>query len=198
MKRAALAAFVVTALLSVVGAPAASAHAELLTSTPADGTSLTAPPAEVDLTFSEDLLPETVSVSVVPEGASPAALGTVAVDGSTVTVPWPASITAGAVAVNFRVVSQDGHPVTGSVRFTIEPAADAAASASVSSPPAASAASAAPSDTASSEPTAGPTPATTSEPTSGSSVPPLAMVSLGLAIGIAVGFVFYLRRRRSP
>jgi methionine-rich copper-binding protein CopC len=197
VKRAALAAFVVTALLSVVGAPAARAHAELLTSTPADGTSLTAPPAEVDLTFSEDLLPETVSVSVVPEGASPAALGTVAVDGSTVTVPWPSTITSGAVAVNFRVVSQDGHPVTGSVRFTIEPAADAATSGSESSAPAASAASTAPVDTASSA-SSGPTPEPTSEPTSGSSIPPLAMVSLGLAIGIAVGFVLYLRRRRSP
>ena len=57
MKRAALAAFGATALLVVLGAvaPPALAHTELLTSDPADGSSLAEAPRTVELTFSEDL-----------------------------------------------------------------------------------------------------------------------------------------------
>ncbi len=185
MKRAALAAFGATALLVVLGAvaPPALAHTELLTSDPADGSSLAEAPRTVELTFSEDLMPGAVSVSVVPDGGSPAALDAVGVDGPSVTVPWPASVTAGDVAVNYRVVSQDGHPVSGSVHYTIVSSSAPSAPASGSAAPAAS--STAPQPTSDGD----------GESTTSPSIPPLAMISLGLAVGIAIGFAFYLRRR---
>ena len=33
--------------------------------------------------------------------------------------PWPAELADGAYTVNYRVVSDDGHPVTGSFAFTV-------------------------------------------------------------------------------
>lgn len=188
MKRAALAASVITALVAVVAlvAPPASAHAELITSTPVDGATLDVAPTEVDLTFSDDLMPETVAVSVLPDGGSPAALAPLTIDGGTVTVPWPVSVTSGPVVIAYRVVSADGHPVEGSISLTI---AGEATTAPTTAPGAST-------SVVASEP------ATTSTPTTpspdGSRIPPLAWVSLGLAVGIAIGFAFYLRRRRTP
>ncbi len=188
MKRAALVASVAAVLAVLLGAtaPSASAHAELITSSPADGAVLPAAPEAVDLTFSEDLLPDTVAVSIVPDGGSPASLGDIAVDGSTVTVAWPAALTSGGVTIGYRVVSEDGHPVDGSVHVTIGTASAAASPAGTADPAADPAA----------EPAASTAPPTATEDSSGGSgIPPLAWVSLGLAAGIAIGFAFYLRRR---
>lgn len=114
----------VTAVLAIAGAllavSPASAHAELLSSDPADGAVLDAPPPAVTLTFSEALMAPTVAVAVSDADRNVLDLQTPAVDGSVVTVPWPAAASAGAFTVAYRVVSQDGHPIEGAVRLTIE------------------------------------------------------------------------------
>ena len=102
------------------------------------------------------------------------------VDGAYVTTPWPGGLTGPDYTVNYRVVSQDGHPVSGSVSFT--------AGAAAASP--------------------APVPSTvgsvtvpvTTEPASEASALPvggLAAIAGGLAIGIAIGFLLMLRRRRN-
>lgn len=118
------------AFLATTGS--ASAHADLTSSDPSDGAVLTAPPSSVTLTFNEPLLEETVDVAI--EGSEGLiATDAAQADGPTVLIPWPAAATQGEFSVNYRVVSADGHPVEGSVRFSIEASqTDAAASAAPS------------------------------------------------------------------
>lgn len=121
-------------LIGGVAAMPAGAHAELTSTTPSDGASLTAAPAAVTLTFGEPLVPETVNIAISNEmgqlqGIAPTT------DGDTVTVPWPAEVGDGDYTVAYRVVSEDGHPVEGSFAFTVaggasDPAAEASTVAS--------------------------------------------------------------------
>ena len=185
MKRAALG--LVAALLVLVAwiAPPALAHVELLTSTPEDGAVLSALPAEVSLIFNEDLLPEAVNLSVNDSVGTVVRIAGPTVDGQEVTFPWPgwpASDSGDQWTVNYRVVSQDGHPVTGSITFTAPPP-------TVPTPPA----------TAATAVPASPAPVSTdaAAPTESSSSPwgPVIAIVIGLAIGIGIG-TYYVRRAR--
>ncbi len=181
MKRATLGSVLMAILLLLIAhAPAANAHTELLLSDPADGVRLDTVPAEVLMTFSEDLLPETVNVSVADGNGMVIRVLDLVVDGAYVTVSWPAGLTGPDYTVNYRVVSQDGHPVSGSIAFTAGPPA-------VSPAPVPS-------------PVGSVTPPVTTEPDSETSSLPvggLAAIAGGLAVGIAIGFLFMLRRRGS-
>lgn len=187
MKRAAL-VLVVGLIAFLTAAVPAHAHADLLLSTPDDGAVLTAAPTEVVLTFSEELLPDTVVVSVGDETGMVVRVLSLEVVDSDVIVTWPPGMTGSEYDVNYRVVSQDGHPVEGTVSFTVEsdsPTADASAtSAPSTSPPASDAA----------VTTVGEASGSTPE---GSGLPAIAAISAGLGVGIAVGFVFWILRRRS-
>ena len=181
MKRATLGSVLMAILLLLIAhAPAANAHTELLLSDPADGARLDTVPAEVLMTFSEDLLPETVNVSVADGNGMVIRVLDLVVDGAYVTVSWPAGLTGPDYTVNYRVVSQDGHPVSGSIAFTAGPPA-------VSPAPVPS-------------PVGSVTPPVTTEPDSETSSLPvggLAAIAGGLSVGIAIGFLFMLRRRGS-
>jgi methionine-rich copper-binding protein CopC len=111
-------ATIIIALLVIVGlvAPAVLAHAQLLSSSPADGASLPTTD-EVSLTFNEDIDP--AFVEIVAEGADGDVTdGDPVVAGRVVTQPIsPAA--SGPHTVTYRVVSRDGHPVSGSVSFTL-------------------------------------------------------------------------------
>jgi len=114
------AAAVLAALaLGVLGAPAASAHDSLVSSTPADGASLPAPPTSVDLVLSEPAQALGTQVSVTgPDGQEHAA-GAVQLVDATVTQPLDGDLPAGDYAVVWRVTSSDGHPISGELGFTV-------------------------------------------------------------------------------
>ncbi len=190
MKRAALGSFLLLAAVTLLVplAPAAAAHTELILSTPADGEALAAAPTAVLLTFSEELIAETVNVSVTDSQGQLVASGPPQVDASEVTLPWPAGLAGGSYCVNYRVVSQDGHPVSGLITFTYPP---------VAVPPSTSAAS----STVPTSPSPAPTPAATSdataEPTTASDTPvrSIVLIVAGLAAGIVIGILVATRRR---
>ncbi len=118
MKRATLGLLMALSfLLPVSLATPAAAHTELVESTPQDGQQLDAPPTEIVLRFSEELLADTVTVTLTD---SSGALFRVApmLDETTLTAPWPDGLAGDAYTINYRVVSLDGHPVTGSVAFS--------------------------------------------------------------------------------
>ena len=175
------------AALSLVGAPTASAHTELLWSTPDDGSVLSSVPTEVVLTFVDELLEASVKVAITDESGTVVAKDVAQADGADVTVSWPADLPPGTYSVNYRVVSADGHPVSGSVSFSYT---GAAASPSASASPAAATATAVP--TASPSPTPTPTAAVATQ--AGLPVLPIA---LGLLAILASGIVltFAVRRR---
>lgn len=127
-----------TALLLAVAGPAA-AHTELISSDPSDGAVLTAAPAAVSFTFSEALLPDTTTISVNDADGTVIASTPVEPDGATVSAPWPADASAGTFQVAYRVVAQDGHPLTGTITITIEAAASSPGAPAASPSPAATA-----------------------------------------------------------
>jgi len=115
------------AILSVAQAPYASAHAFLLRSTPIDGSTLDSAPASMTLTFDEDILLLSGSVtlraadgSVLLRTGPPA--GTSAVGskaGPELVVGLPA-LGKGAYSATWSVRSADDlHPTTGTVSFAI-------------------------------------------------------------------------------
>lgn len=188
MKRATLGCVAALLALTTLLAPPALAHTDLLSSTPENGAVLSELPAEVDLIFSEDLLPETVNVSVSDAAGTAVRIAAPTVNGPEVTFPWPGwppGATGDQWSVNYRVVSQDGHPVSGSITFTAPPppAPSALATAAPASAPA---------------PAPAPVPAVpAAEPAAGSSLlGPIIAIAVGLAVGVGLGVAFVRRSRR--
>lgn len=108
-----------TSLLFVLGGTSAVyGHASLTSSNPEDGSQLSAPPSFVELTFNEELLPDTVEIAVTTEAAGLIAGTEFATVGPTVQVTWPQNLPDDTYKVAYRVVSNDGHPITGAITFS--------------------------------------------------------------------------------
>lgn len=127
--------------LSIASITPASAHAGLVSSDPTNGALLTTQPSEVKLAFSEDLLETMVNVSVIDGNDAVISTSIAEATGPTVIVGWPSDAADGIYRLAYRVVSADGHPVTGEIAFTIDAAAtpadiDAAAQRAAESEPA--------------------------------------------------------------
>lgn len=106
----------------------ASAHDQLISSSPAEGEVLATAPAEVVLRFSGDLIVLDTSmtgavVMVVDESGRDWVSGEIDVQGSTITAPLEAGMPVAGYQVRWQVVSEDGHPISGSTPFTIGDAA---------------------------------------------------------------------------
>jgi copper transport protein len=115
-------AAVVAILIGVLalGTGIASAHATVQSSTPSDGASLPAAPKEVSVTFSEDVSAVSGGLSVlnrdgkrVDDGTSHVSNGRTLVTGITDTLPD------GTYVATYRVLSADGHPVSGAFIFGV-------------------------------------------------------------------------------
>lgn len=134
MRTARAALLVVTAALALLaGAGLAAAHDALVGSDPSDGASLATAPAQVRLTFTE--APQAAVATVTGPGGSRWEARPAEVLGSEVTVPLRPLGPAGVYTVGYRVVSSDGHPLTGTVRFILtQPGAGQAARAGQSAP----------------------------------------------------------------
>jgi copper resistance protein C len=118
---AALAALLVLLSLVLVAAFAtpASAHAELDNTVPADGATVTQTPGSLQLSFSEPIDAELASLVVRSPGGRDLTAGPARQSGSGLIQPITESPKAGPIQVSYRVVSLDGHPVTGSYSFEV-------------------------------------------------------------------------------
>ena len=112
------------------------AHAVLVSSSPAQGASLAAPPSEVTLTFGEAVTLPQSPVMVVGPGGVQWQLGEPTIAGSAVTVPvTSATGPAGSYMLTYRVISDDGDGVSGTVHFTLTSAAGHSSAAPTTSTP---------------------------------------------------------------
>jgi len=182
---------VLALLILLVGQPRLSgAHADLESSNPPAGGTISALPPKLTLTFAEEVKPDSPVVEVTGPDGKRVDAGDAAVDlndatRKTVTVSLFAG-GPGAYAVHWETVSNtDGHPLSGDFTFTVN-------SAAASSPTAATA-------------LASPTAIATEDPTNGN---PLSQQSdfdsraLGISVGAGlialaaiVGFWFAIRPR---
>ncbi len=109
----------VAVVVVLASAVPASAHDELLSSTPGADERLPSAPDEITLTFSADVLDVGSEVVVADgDGTDWAATDPVVASG-TVVVPLREGMPDAGYEVRWRVVSSDGHPISGLIPFTV-------------------------------------------------------------------------------
>ena len=108
-----------TLFLGGVFAPSvAFAHAEVVSSVPAENGPLAAGAKEIALTFDEDVKP--VSCKLADEAGKDAAMiGKPAAKGATLHVPLNGALPVGKYNLTCRVVGPDSHAVNGSLKFVV-------------------------------------------------------------------------------
>jgi methionine-rich copper-binding protein CopC len=100
----------------VLSPSAATAHSNAVETNPEDGATVEQLPAEATVTFSEE--PQHADVVLArPDGKTDKLKSQIA--GSSVRIQLPAEGPRGAYTLSYRVVSADGHPVSGSTTFTV-------------------------------------------------------------------------------
>lgn len=109
----------VAGTISVVGAASASAHTELVRITPARHARLAAAPREVVLELSQPVSDSFATVVVTTAEGVTVTSGKPTVVGAKVTQTLRSPLAGGTYRVAFRLVSSDGHPVTGESDFTV-------------------------------------------------------------------------------
>ncbi|MCW2600942.1 MAG: putative transport integral rane protein [Frankiales bacterium] len=108
-------------LLLGVAAPAASAHAALLSTTPGDAEILQRSPAEVTLTFGESVGTGLGGLKVLSAAGVRADTGAITQTqgGAQVHLALKPALPEGSYVVVWRVVSADSHPVSGAFTFSV-------------------------------------------------------------------------------
>ena len=107
--------------LIILAAPLAPrgawAHAALVASEPVPGAVLQTAPRSIALTFSEPVAPLVFRL-MGPDG-NPSEVSQVQPDGPRLSVPLPAGLARGTHLLSWRVVSEDGHPIGGTLVFSV-------------------------------------------------------------------------------
>ncbi len=108
----------VLATLSIDSSPA-FAHDELVESSPTAGQVFEIAPTEVSLRFSAEVMTMGAIVVVVDESGRDWVDGELALAGTQVDAPVQPGMPAAGYEVRWRVVSADGHPISGVIPFTV-------------------------------------------------------------------------------
>lgn len=116
---ATLAAVLLWAAASLVMARPAAAHDELTGSTPQNGAVLEAQPEEIVLEFSANVMDIGTTTQVLDRTGTDWAAGAPVLGGSEVTIPLQDDMPDGDYQLGWRVVSSDGHPIEGTIEFTL-------------------------------------------------------------------------------
>ena len=114
----------IAAATLLANTPSASAHAALESTNPAKGAVVSKATSQVSMIFGEEILvlkgknPNSVSVS--DSKGKLVSTGLAIVSGMKISEALKSPIMAGKYTVKYRVVSADGHVVTGSYNFTVK------------------------------------------------------------------------------
>ncbi len=123
--RLAVSSLLLAALAILVPTAPAQAHDRLVSSDPESGVTLDEAPEEIGLTFSASVQDIGGSVDLVDGDGEAVEVGSPQTEGATVTTTVEDELPAGDYEVRWRVVSSDGHPISGVVDFTVEEGAGA-------------------------------------------------------------------------
>lgn len=116
--RSVLGALLLTLWLTLLATPA-SAHDSLVESDPAQDAVLTEAPSQLELTFSGDISDLGVQFVVVGPEERDVVQGTPTVSGTIVTQALTEELVDGDYEATWRVTSSDGHPISGTINFSI-------------------------------------------------------------------------------
>ncbi|GGF57160.1 hypothetical protein GCM10011366_26270 [Ornithinimicrobium tianjinense] len=173
-------------MLSVllVGAGAvgpAAAHDDLVGSEPTDGATVEQAPESLVLTFSGAVSELGTQVVVTGPDGSPVSEGEPAVDGDRVEQELADDLAAGGYTVLWRVTSEDGHPISGELGFTVTEASSTESASTESAGTGTTSTESAGTGTTSSAPTVDPTPVADETSGSGDGMPTWAWIAIGVA-----------------
>jgi copper transport protein len=118
-------------IVGVLGAPVASAHASVSSTSPEAGSTIDESPREVTITFDQGISVPNGGVRVLNEqaeriGVEKPRVGAKPGQTNTVSVAVPA-LRGGAYVVSWRAISEDGHPIRGAFTFRVGSGGDQAA-----------------------------------------------------------------------
>jgi copper resistance protein C len=105
-------------LFLTVSAAVAHADASLANASPSVGSTMSAPPQEVILSFTERLEPAFSKLTVIDANGTEVSQGKVQVNDATMRISLK-PLNAGIYKVNWRAVSSDTHKVEGSFTFRV-------------------------------------------------------------------------------
>lgn len=180
-----------TAALALGIAAPASAHAALTSSSPADGAELEEAPAEIVLEFNEDIQDIGNEIVVLDSEGTPVADGDPVVDGPTVTQAVTGGA-AGTFTVTWRVVSADGHPISGDLSYEVAPTDPTTASPEATT----EASTATTTEAATTEASAAPSSDTAAQEDGGGDSA-IVWIVIGAVVAAAVAIVLIMRRNRA-
>ena len=108
--------------LSLVTLPA-SAHTVLASADPAENSTVDILPAEISITFAEELISigDSNSISAIDETGNELTTGKPEVSGAVLSLNLDSSEVTGLIEVIYRAVAADGHVITGDYQFTVSP-----------------------------------------------------------------------------
>lgn len=194
---ASLLALLAALLVAAVMIPApALAHDTLVSADPEDGASFETSPEEVTLTYSADILDVGPVVQIADAEGETVAELTPEVDGPEVTAAIEDALPAGDYAVQWRVVSSDGHPIEGTQTFTVEQDTAAEETTEAAEPTASASAEASPAEGAEATDATESSEAAEAADSGDSGSPVLLLAIIGVAVlVVALGAVLALRRR---
>lgn len=110
---------VLAVAITLTGASAASAHDDLISSSPAPGEQLATAPAEIRLEFASDIMSIGANIMVIDETGKDWAAAEPVLAATTATVALEPDMPEAGYQVRWQVVGSDGHPTSGFVPFTI-------------------------------------------------------------------------------
>ena len=105
--------------LLLIGSTAASAHTSVVTTTPLYKSTVTSMPLQISIEFTDELMTigdkEVNTISITAPDKSEVSLTSITLDKNLITANLPdVDYQDGTYLVSYRVVSADGHPVSGS------------------------------------------------------------------------------------
>lgn len=173
------------ALVALAPAAPAVAHTRLTATSPADGATVPASTDQLVLSFTDPVRADLARVQVTgPDGA--VAPGSVSGSGTEVVQQLQAPLSTGDWTAAYRVLSPDGHPISGTFAFTVAGTAPSTSTTAPASTPTGQ------------PPTAEPSTAPAADAQGAADHPSALSVALGvLVIGAVGASVVVLRRRRS-
>ena len=102
----------------------ASAHTELLSTSPAADSDVNASQESISITFAEPTLVDGAAIVVMNSSGDILDSPAPALDGASLYIPWPADLTPGKVTVQWRATADDGHVLSGEFVFNYTAAAE--------------------------------------------------------------------------
>lgn len=115
--------FAAAAAVLLLGVTPAQAHSTLIGSTPAADAAVAGSPEEIELQFNQTINTAFATVTLTDGEGTQRGSSESIVDGDRVRLSIPEPLAAGDYTVGYRVISADGHPITGSYAFTVTAAA---------------------------------------------------------------------------